>query len=191
MGSGGIPFVLNSDRKCSSFRCSISTIEDAEKFYIDGFERWRNALGIEKFYLCGHSYGGYLASTYALHYPDRIIHLCLLSPVGFPEAAQLTQQGCLLSIVRGLWDRGCTVQHVLQLLGPIGPWLFQQIASRRLKMGDNKTDCNWLNLLALGNYGYHSNAGPVSGNSGFPVIIGPGAYARRAMGARVSEFIEC
>lgn len=34
------------------------------------------------FYLCGHSYGGYLSGTYAARYPQHIKKLLLLSPLG-------------------------------------------------------------------------------------------------------------
>lgn len=39
-------------------------------------------LGLRLFDLCGHSYGGWLALTYALHAPQRIRRLALLDPTG-------------------------------------------------------------------------------------------------------------
>jgi len=35
--------------------------------------------------LCGHSFGGYIATVFALRYPENISKLLLLSPVGVPE----------------------------------------------------------------------------------------------------------
>ena len=43
----------------------------AESQYIDAIEAWRAKVGLEKMCLLGHSFGGYLASSYALKYPDR------------------------------------------------------------------------------------------------------------------------
>lgn len=39
----------------------------------------------KKYYVAGHSLGGYLSSVYALEYQHEIIKLILLSPVGIPE----------------------------------------------------------------------------------------------------------
>lgn len=38
-----------------------------------------------KFYLAGHSLGGYVSAVYAMQFPEDLIKLILLSPVGLPE----------------------------------------------------------------------------------------------------------
>jgi cardiolipin-specific phospholipase len=60
-------------------------ITEAENWFIDALEDWRIERDIEKFTLCGHSLGGYLAVAYALKYPGRLNKLILASPVGIPE----------------------------------------------------------------------------------------------------------
>jgi cardiolipin-specific phospholipase len=37
---------------------------------------------MDKFYLVGHSFGGYISILYASKYPEKIIHLHLVSPLG-------------------------------------------------------------------------------------------------------------
>ncbi|KAJ4400898.1 hypothetical protein N0V85_005646 [Neurospora sp. IMI 360204] len=60
-------------------------IREAEAWFIDALEEWRQARKIERFTLMGHSLGGYLAVSYALKYPGRLNKLILASPAGIPE----------------------------------------------------------------------------------------------------------
>lgn len=53
-----------------------------EDFFIESVEAWRKKRNIDKFYLIGHSLGGYLSSLYALKYPEHVYKLVLISPVG-------------------------------------------------------------------------------------------------------------
>lgn len=56
--------------------------ESAETFFITALDKWREAMGLEKVVLMGHSMGGYLAATYALQHPERVQHLVLVCPAG-------------------------------------------------------------------------------------------------------------
>lgn len=60
-------------------------ISEAENWFVDALEEWRQKRKIEKFTLLGHSLGGYLAVVYALRYPGHLNKLILASPVGIPE----------------------------------------------------------------------------------------------------------
>lgn len=60
-------------------------ITEAENWFIDALEEWRIKRNIERFTLCGHSLGGYMAVAYALKYPGHLNKLILASPVGIPE----------------------------------------------------------------------------------------------------------
>ena len=60
-------------------------VEEAESFFIDSLEEWRETMGLGKMTLIGHSLGAYFSVAYALKYPDRVNKLILLSPAGFPR----------------------------------------------------------------------------------------------------------
>ena len=69
---------LNSKlRTCSA----MQTAETAENWLIEWMVKTFDALNLpEKFYLSGHSMGGYLSSLYASVRPERIEQLFLISP---------------------------------------------------------------------------------------------------------------
>ena len=60
----------------------LNCVNDAENFFVENFEKWRAAVGLEKFFLAGHSFGGYVSGLYACKHPERIEKLFLLSPAG-------------------------------------------------------------------------------------------------------------
>ena len=45
-------------------------------------------MKIKKFELVGHSFGGYLATQYAVKYPDAVQRLVLLSPAGLNKPSE-------------------------------------------------------------------------------------------------------
>ncbi|KAJ5246073.1 cardiolipin-specific deacylase [Penicillium chermesinum] len=60
-------------------------IREAEAWFVDALEEWRQKRKINRFTLLGHSMGGYMAVAYALKYPGHLNKLILASPVGIPE----------------------------------------------------------------------------------------------------------
>ena len=52
---------------------------------VDWLEGFRAALGLERFILVGHSFGGFLASRYAASHPARVERLVLIDPAGYRE----------------------------------------------------------------------------------------------------------
>lgn len=65
----------------------------AEHFFLSSLESWRESVGLERLVLVGHSLGGYLASAYALRYPDRVSSLILVSPAGIPHGPDTPPTG--------------------------------------------------------------------------------------------------
>jgi abhydrolase domain-containing protein 5 len=65
------------------FKCEST--EETIYFFIESLEQWRIAVGLDKFFLCGHSFGGYMASHYALKYTAVVEGLILFSPLGFTK----------------------------------------------------------------------------------------------------------
>ncbi|KXN68696.1 alpha/beta-hydrolase [Conidiobolus coronatus NRRL 28638] len=79
------PFALRP--KCG--QSQDEHIAEAEDFFVESLEKWRERQNIEKMTLLGHSLGGYLSTVYALKYPRRVEKLILVSPVGIPKSPYL------------------------------------------------------------------------------------------------------
>ncbi|KAJ1737193.1 hypothetical protein LPJ72_000733 [Coemansia sp. Benny D160-2] len=69
----------------STMTSEEARVAGAEAFFVESLEEWRKRVGIDKMTLCGHSFGGYMSTLYALKYPERVEKLVLVSPIGLPE----------------------------------------------------------------------------------------------------------
>ena len=69
-------------------KVNLQTTEEWLEFFVESFEKMREALEIEKLHLVGHSLGGYLSALYALKYPERVSKLTLLSPAGITDISK-------------------------------------------------------------------------------------------------------
>lgn len=56
--------------------------ETNENLFVEYLEQWRIGVGLEKFILLGHSFGGFLSAAYAIKYPSHVRHLVLNDPWG-------------------------------------------------------------------------------------------------------------
>ncbi|KAG5646445.1 hypothetical protein DXG03_003495 [Asterophora parasitica] len=83
--SARIPFTVKAKRDDIAGR-----VKEAESFFIDSLEEWRQKMGLDKMTLVGHSLGAYFSVVYALKYPTRVNKLVLLSPAGVPRDPNYT-----------------------------------------------------------------------------------------------------
>lgn len=70
----------------SEHRGALAEIDHAR--WRDDLELVRQALGVEAWFVLGHSYGGFLAQEYALRYPERTRGMILMSTA--PSSAHLS-----------------------------------------------------------------------------------------------------
>lgn len=78
--SARVPFTIKAKRDDIPGR-----VAEAESFFVDSLEEWREKMGLETMTLVGHSLGAYFSVVYALRYPTRVNKLILLSPAGVPH----------------------------------------------------------------------------------------------------------
>jgi len=78
--SARVPFHVKAKRDDITGR-----VREAESFFVNSLEEWRDKMGLDKMTLIGHSLGAYFSVAYALRYPTRVHKLILLSPAGVPH----------------------------------------------------------------------------------------------------------
>ncbi|XP_041925211.1 (Lyso)-N-acylphosphatidylethanolamine lipase isoform X2 [Alosa sapidissima] len=167
--------------------------ELAEDQSVTSIEQWRQAMGVERMILLGHSLGGYLASSYAIRYPDRVAHLILVDPWGFPERPQPDvneNAGQGLDVKRTAPPRWVkAIASVLSLFNPLaviraaGPWgpgLVSRFRPDFKRKFEDLFDDN-----TMTEYLYHCNAQTPSGEVGFRAMTETMAWAKRPMLQRV------
>ena len=66
------------------FKCK--TPEDTIQYFVDSCEKWRKVIGLKRYYLGGHSFGGYIAAVCAYKNKNRVKGLYLMSATGVSEA---------------------------------------------------------------------------------------------------------
>lgn len=99
-----------------------SNAQLVEMEFVESIEEWRQEMKLDKMVLLGHSLGAYLVSAYALKYPEKIQHLFLVDPWGFPDRPSDTERTRRIP----LWARAIatllTPFNPLAILRAAGPW---------------------------------------------------------------------
>lgn len=164
-----------------TFSWMITTPEECEDQFVESLEIWRRELDIDRFFLAGHSMGGYLSACYSLKYPHRVSRLYLASPIGVPLRERDPKEffGPILSAI---WDIGLPPQFYLKFFAPIGKWLFRKMVSKRWQKHIPRE-----NAIPLGDYLFHVNVSPISGELVLPVLFHIGAFAKRPLLDRLKD----
>ena len=166
------------------------TTEETEQFFVQSLEEFRNKMGLERFILLGHSFGGYVAGCYALAFPECVTQLLFLSPVGVKQKPpEFSFEKSLMAAdwkfrtfwraLSYLWLKNITPSSMLRRSGPLSRRLLRFYTRRRLLALQGEE------LDAMEDYLEQMCLLPGSGEYGLIYILEPGAYARKALSARL------
>ena len=62
---------------------TATCVNDSESFFVESLEQWRKSVGLKKFILAGHSFGGYMSVAYAEKYPQHVEKVFDRLPLSF------------------------------------------------------------------------------------------------------------
>jgi len=164
---------------------SGKSFEEAEDFFVNTIEQWRKEVKLEEqFDILGHSFGGYLASAYALKHPQNINHLILADPWGIPrkEDSQPRKIPLRWKLLRFLVTSFNPLTAV-RAAGPYGPYLVQRFRKDiELKFTHILPDTS-----IVSQYMYHLNAQHPSGEVAFGFLNETLGWAKSPMAPRLVD----
>ena len=85
-------------------------------------------MDLPKINMCGHSMGGFIATSYAISYPHRIQHLILADPWGLtekPSNGKPNKHSKLADKLGIFFSKFVNPLGVLRLAGPFGQWVIE------------------------------------------------------------------
>ncbi|XP_050325233.1 (Lyso)-N-acylphosphatidylethanolamine lipase isoform X1 [Bactrocera neohumeralis] len=158
-----------------------------EKQFVKSVEEWRREMNINRMVLLGHSMGGFIASSYALSYPERVHHLILADPWGFAEKPSDVNNNRQIP----LWVRAIAYAltplnplWALRAAGPLGQWVVEKTRpdiTRKFAAAVEEDN----NLLPQ--YIHQCNAQTPSGESAFHSMMSSFGWAKYPMIHRVKN----
>lgn len=161
----------------------------AEKQLVKSIEEWRREMNISKMILLGHSMGGFIATSYAISYPDRIKHLILADPWGFPEKPADVNSRYNVP----LWVRALAVAvtplnpfWALRVAGPLGQWVVEKTRPDIMRKFSTVLEDEKL----ISQYIHQCNAQTPSGESAFHTMMDGFGWAKYPMVKRINELRE-
>lgn len=158
-----------------------------EKQFVKSVEEWRREMNISNMILLGHSMGGFIASSYALSYPERVKHIILADPWGFPEKPKESQSAKQIP----LWVRAIAYAltplnplFALRAAGPFGQWVVQKTRPDIMRKFSAAVEDD-TNLLPQ--YIHQCNAQTPSGESAFHTMMESFGWAKHPMINRIKD----
>lgn len=154
---------------------------EIEQQYVESIEKWRELMQIPKMILLGHSFGGFLSTSYAMKYPERIEHLILADPWGFTEKPDMSNIA--------LWKRSLVKVFknmkplaIIRAAGPYGEWLIKKARGDILKKYENVVADQ--QVIAQYIHQCNSNHNP-TGEEAFKNLLEGGPWAKHPMAERL------
>lgn len=166
-------------------------LSDCENFFTSCLEEFREYEKISKFTIAGHSFGGYVASCYAMSYPQYIQKIILLSPIGVNEPPpnwnyihSLQEKDWkfrwVMKFLSFFWVKNITPVTILRKLGPLSQKFMKVYAHHKLgHLGQGKD--------IIGSYLEQINLLPGSGELALIYILNPGGVAIKPLWRRLAE----
>ncbi len=178
-----LPLFGRSSRHEVSFREESS--HEAADYFTEALFEWKKNVGlVGPVHLAGHSFGGYLAASFALKYgPEHVNNLMLLDSWGLAERkapAQGTSQSFAYKTVSFL----STKISPLSLMR-IGGEAFGKALVRRFRKDIFEKFVPIFGVddaeIIVSDYIYHSNSKPSAAEDAFRVMSVPIAYAKHPL----------
>ncbi|XP_046387233.1 (Lyso)-N-acylphosphatidylethanolamine lipase isoform X2 [Ischnura elegans] len=202
LGSGLALWVLNFDALAASRpvyaidllgfgRSSRPTFSsdsaEAENQLVQSVEEWRREMQLESMILLGHSMGGFLAASYAIKYPQRIKHLILADPWGFPEKPHDLQR----RVAVPFWVRAIAYAvsplnplWAVRFSGPFGQWLIQKTRPDIMSKFSHVVPGE---EQVISQYIYQCNVQNPTGESAFHAMMSGFGWAKNPMAPRMDS----
>ncbi|CAH0550804.1 unnamed protein product [Brassicogethes aeneus] len=158
---------------------------EAEIQLVDSIEEWRKEVNLDKFILLGHSFGGYLATSYTLRHPEHVKHLILADPWGFNTKPPDFNPPLWLKTI-GFFLYPFTYLNPLatvRAVGPFGPWLIKKMRSDI----SEKYATTFEDKNIILEYIYQCNSQKPSGETAFHSMMKGFGWAKNPMVNRVKD----
>jgi len=162
---------------------------EAESQHVEAIEAWRKKMDIEKFVLLGHSMGGFISASYAIKYPERVSHLVLADPWGFPDKPQKIEdvlpatKSTKVKVITTIGQK-LNPLALIRAAGPMGPAL---IGRARPDLVLKFDALNQNGNADVSSYIYHSNAQSPTGEEAFRTMMDFFGWAKNPMRHRIHE----